>query len=68
MEAIDTLECLGSGGMGGLAANGGGDVVEADGLFSLSSFATSASLSIVRSAANERTLARSLVASPVSSP
>ena len=62
MESIDTPERVGGGGMGGLAANGGGDV-EADSLFSVSNFATSASLSVVRSATNERTLERSLVAS-----
>jgi len=41
--------------------------MEADSLFSVSNFATSASRSDVRSVTNERTLARSLVASSVSS-
>jgi hypothetical protein len=47
------LARVGGGGIGGLAANGGGDVATVENLFSVSSFATNASLCRVLS--NKRT-------------
>jgi len=66
-NAPSRVDCGGGGGTGGLATNGGGKDVILESLLSVSSLATKASRSTLRSEMNERTLDRSLAVSSVSS-
>lgn len=65
-NAPSRVDCR-DGGTGGLVANGGGGDVILESLLSVSSLATKASRSILRSEMNERTFDRSLAVSSVSS-
>ena len=65
-NALSRVDC-GSGGTGGLAANGGGGDVAAESLLSVSNFATKPSRSILRSEIKERAFDRSFAVSSVSS-